>query len=353
MDQFDVYSGGRLSGERRVNAAAKRGFTWGRLLGERRVSAAARRGFTRGRRLVYSERMDQALLESTLPFPVRRGKVRDVYDLGEQLLIVATDRISAFDCIMPNGIPDKGKILTALSLFWFEKFAGQFEHHLISAQPAEYRRELRPWAQQIGGRSMLVKKAAVLPIECVARGYLAGSGWKEYQQSRTICGISLPSGLRQCDQLPQPIFTPATKEESGHDINIDYQEMASRVGEPMAKVLKDRTLDLYTRAAQHARERGVIIADTKFEFGHLPDGKLILIDEVLTADSSRFWPAAQYAPGRDQESFDKQFVRNYLEKLDWNKTPPAPALPPEVVAGTRRRYVEAYELLSGDQSRWK
>jgi phosphoribosylaminoimidazole-succinocarboxamide synthase len=297
--------------------------------------------------------MDQALLQSTLPFPVRRGKVRDVYDLGEQLLIVATDRISAFDCIMPNGIPDKGKILTALSLFWFEKFAGQFEHHLVSAQPAEYRRELLPWAQQIGGRSMLVKKAAVVPIECVARGYLAGSGWKEYQQSRTICGISLPSGLRQCDQLPQPIFTPATKEESGHDINVDYQEMASRVGEATAKVLRDRTIDLYTRSAQHARERGVIIADTKFEFGRLPDGKLILIDEVLTPDSSRFWPAAQYAPGRDQESFDKQFVRNYLEKLDWNKTPPAPALPPEVVAGTRRRYIEAYELLTGDQSRWK
>jgi len=297
--------------------------------------------------------MDPALLESTLPFPVRRGKVRDVYDLGEQLLIVATDRISAFDCVMPNGIPDKGKILTALSLFWFEKFAGQFEHHLISAQPAEQRGELRPWAQQISDRSMLVKKAEVVPIECVARGYLAGSGWKEYQQSRTICGISLPSGLRQCDQLPQPLFTPATKEESGHDINISYQEMISRVGEPTAKTLRDRTIDLYARAAEHARQRGVIIADTKFEFGRLPDGTLILIDEVLTPDSSRFWPAAQYAPGRDQESFDKQFVRNYLEKLDWNKTPPAPALPPQVVAGTRRRYIEAYELLTGDQSRWK
>ena len=276
-----------------------------------------------------------------------------MYDLGEQLLIVATDRISAFDCVMPNGIPDKGKTLTALSLFWFEKFAGQFEHHLISAQPAEQRGELRPWAQQISDRSMLVKKAEVVPIECVARGYLAGSGWKEYQQSRTICGISLPSGLRQCDQLPQPLFTPATKEESGHDINISYQEMISRVGEPTAKTLRDRTIDLYARAAEHARQRGVIIADTKFEFGRLPDGKLILIDEVLTPDSSRFWPAAQYAPGRDQESFDKQFVRNYLEKLDWNKTPPAPALPPQVVAGTRRRYIEAYELLTGDQSRWK
>jgi phosphoribosylaminoimidazole-succinocarboxamide synthase len=297
--------------------------------------------------------MEQALLQSTLPFPVRRGKVRDVYDLGQHLLIVATDRISAFDCVMPNGIPDKGKILTALSLFWFEKFADLFEHHLISAQPAEHHRELRPWTQQINDRSMLVKKAAVMPIECVARGYLAGSGWKEYQQSRTICGIDLPPGLRQCEQLPKPLFTPATKEESGHDINISFGQMSSRVGEATAKLLADRTIDLYSRAAQHARERGVIIADTKFEFGRLPDGKLILIDEVLTPDSSRFWPAAKYAPGRDQESFDKQFVRNYLEKLDWNKTPPAPALPPEAVEGTRQRYAEAYELLTGAQSRWK
>jgi phosphoribosylaminoimidazole-succinocarboxamide synthase len=297
--------------------------------------------------------MEQALLQSTLPFPVRRGKVRDVYDLGEQLLIVATDRISAFDCVMPNGIPDKGKILTALSLFWFEKFEKDFAHHLTSAQPAEQRRDLRPFAAQIDDRSMLVKKAAVVPIECVARGYLAGSGWNEYQQSRTICGIALPAGLRQCDRLPRPLFTPATKEESGHDINISYEEMAGRIGESTAKILADRTIDLYTRAADHARQRGVIIADTKFEFGRLPDGKLILIDEVLTPDSSRFWPAAQYQSGRDQESFDKQFVRNYLEGLDWNKTPPAPALPAEVVAGTRRRYIEAYELLTGNQSRWK
>ena len=297
--------------------------------------------------------MDPALLQSDLPFPVRRGKVRDVYDLGEQLLIVATDRISAFDYVMPNGIPDKGKVLTALSLFWFEKFAGQFEHHLISTQPAEHRRELRPFEAQISGRSMLVKKAAVVPIECVARGYLAGSGWKEYQKSRTICGIELPAGLRQCDRLPRALFTPATKEESGHDINISYAEMAQRIGESTAKTLADRTIDLYTRAADHARQRGVIIADTKFEFGRLPDGKLILIDEVLTPDSSRFWPAAQYQPGRDQESFDKQFVRNYLDTLDWNKAPPAPALPPDVVEGTRRRYIEAYELLTGIQSRWK
>ncbi|MGD1277064.1 MAG: phosphoribosylaminoimidazolesuccinocarboxamide synthase [Tepidisphaeraceae bacterium] len=297
--------------------------------------------------------MDQPLLQSSLPFPVRRGKVRDVYDLGEQLLIVATDRISAFDVVMPNGIPDKGKILTALSLFWFEKFRDDFENHLIAAEVSRYPQELHPYAQELWGRSMLVKKAQVIPIECVARGYLAGSGWKEYRASQTVCGIALPAGLRQCDRLGEAIFTPATKEESGHDINISYEQTAARVGEPTARLLRDRTLDLYSRAAEHARSRGVIIADTKFEFGRLPDGRLILIDEVLTPDSSRFWPADQYAPGHDQPSFDKQYVRNYLEKLDWNKAPPAPPLPPDVVQGTRRRYIEAYTLLSGRQSLWK
>jgi len=297
--------------------------------------------------------MDQPLLQSSLPFPVRRGKVRDVYDLGQQLLIVATDRISAFDVVMPNGIPDKGKILTALSLFWFEKFRDDFENHLIAAEVSRYPQELHPYAQELWGRSMLVKKAQVIPIECVARGYLAGSGWKEYRASQTVCGIALPAGLRQCDRLGEAIFTPATKEESGHDINISYEQTAARVGEPTARLLRDRTLDLYSRAAEHARSRGVIIADTKFEFGRLPDGRLILIDEVLTPDSSRFWPADQYAPGHDQPSFDKQYVRNYLEKLDWNKAPPAPPLPPDVVQGTRRRYIEAYTLLSGRQSLWK
>jgi phosphoribosylaminoimidazole-succinocarboxamide synthase len=291
--------------------------------------------------------MPQAMLQSSLPFPVRRGKVRDVYDLGAQLLIVATDRISAFDCIMPNGIPDKGRILTAISLFWFEKFGGEFEHHLVSADAWQYPQALRPFAAQIAGRSMLVKKTEVIPIECVARGYLAGSGWKEYQKSQTVCGIQLPAGLKQCDRLPMPIFTPATKEESGHDINISHEQTVERIGGADAKILRDRTLSLYTQAAEHARSRGVIIADTKFEFGKLPDGKIILIDEILTPDSSRFWPANQYAPGKDQPSFDKQFVRNYLESLDWNKTPPAPALPADVITGTRERYLEAYRLLTG------
>jgi phosphoribosylaminoimidazole-succinocarboxamide synthase len=291
--------------------------------------------------------MSDPLLQSTLPLPVRRGKVRDVYDLVEQLLIVATDRISAFDCVMPNGIPDKGKILTALSLFWFDKFAGQFENHLISADVPDYPASLKPYRNQIEGRSMLVKKATVIPIECVARGYLAGSGWKEYQKSQTVCGIPLPSALRQCDRLPKAIFTPATKEESGHDINISFDETVARIGERTATELRNRTLELYTLAAAHAERRGVIIADTKFEFGRLPDGRIILIDEVLTPDSSRFWPAGEYEPGRDQASFDKQYVRNYLEDLDWNKQPPAPPLPDDVVAGTREKYVEAYRKLTG------
>ena len=294
--------------------------------------------------------MPDVLYESSLPFPVRRGKVRDVYDLGDALLIVATDRISAFDCIMPNGIPGKGKILTALSLFWFQKFAAEFENHLIATDVARYPATVQPFADQLVGRSMLVKKATVVPIECVARGYLAGSGWKEYQQSQTVCGVKLPPGLRQCDKLPEPIFTPATKEESGHDINVSYDETARRVGEEIASTLRQRTLSLYKQAADFAATRGVIIADTKFEFGSLPDGRLILIDEVLTPDSSRFWPADQYQPGRDQPSYDKQFVRNWLESQPWDKTPPAPRLPDDVVEGTRRRYAEAYERLTGQ--RW-
>jgi len=292
--------------------------------------------------------MSPALLTTDLPFPVRRGKVRDVYDLGTELLIVATDRISAFDCVMPNGIPDKGKILTALSLFWFAKFQQQFENHLIATDVSDYPAGVQPFRDQLVGRSMLVKKAQVVPIECVARGYLAGSGWKEYQQSQTVCGIPLPAGLRQCDQLPQAIFTPATKEESGHDVNIPFDEAARRAGSQLATELRERTLSLYTLAADYARGRGIIIADTKFEFGQLPDGRLILVDEVLTPDSSRFWPADHYAPGRDQPSFDKQFVRNWLESQPWDKTPPAPVLPDEVVAGTRQRYLEAYERLTGN-----
>jgi phosphoribosylaminoimidazole-succinocarboxamide synthase len=291
--------------------------------------------------------MTDALLHTDLPFPKRAGKVRDVYDLGDSLLIVATDRISAFDCIMPNGIPGKGKILTALSLFWFDLVKNEFENHLLSADVADFPAALAPFADVLRGRSMWVKKAQVVPIECVARGYLAGSGWKEYQQSQTVCGISLPRGLKQCQQLPEPIFTPATKEESGHDINISFDETAGRIGPDLAATLRDRTLRLYSRAAQHARSRGVIIADTKFEFGKLPDGRLIVVDEVLTPDSSRFWPAAGYEPGHDQPSYDKQFVRNWLEKQDWNKQPPAPALPRDVVEGTLARYREAYQKLTG------
>jgi phosphoribosylaminoimidazole-succinocarboxamide synthase len=293
-------------------------------------------------------RMGDALLQSTLPLPVRRGKVRDVYDLGDSLLIVASDRISAFDCIMPNGIPDKGRILTALSLFWFDLLKSVAPpNHLIATDVNDYPKSAQPYADQLEGRSMWVKKAQVVPIECVARGYLAGSGWKEYRQSGTVCRVKLPPGLRQCDQLPEPIFTPATKEESGHDINISFDETAKRIGKELATKLRDVTLAIYKYAADYARQHGVIIADTKFEFGLQPSGEILLIDEVLTPDSSRFWPADKYQPGRDQPSFDKQYVRNWLETQPWDKTPPAPILPADVVAGTRSRYVEAYELITG------
>jgi phosphoribosylaminoimidazole-succinocarboxamide synthase len=248
---------------------------------------------------------------------------------------------------MPNGIPGKGRILTAITLFWFEKFRDQFENHLITADVSQYPAALHQYRDQLEGRSMLVKKAQVIPIECVARGYLAGSGWKEYQKTQIVCGIKLPPGLRQCDKLPAPIFTPATKEASGHDINIAFDEAVQRVGAGVADTIRERTLRLYTLAADYAAARGVLIADTKFEFGTLPDGRIILIDEVLTPDSSRFWPVDHYQPGRDQPSFDKQFVRNYLETLPWDKTPPGPVLPLEVVEGTRRRYLEAYERLTG------
>lgn len=290
-----------------------------------------------------------ALLESNLPFPVRRGKVRDVYDLGTELLIVATDRISAFDCIMPNGIPDKGKILTAMSLFWFEMFGDRFVNHLLAHDVEDFPAQLRAFDRELAGRSMLVRKTTVVEIECVARGYLAGSGWKEYQKSQSVCGVALAAGLRQCQKLTEPIFTPATKAQSGHDMNISFEQMSAIVGRSTAESLRGRTLELYTAAAEYARQRGILIADTKFEFGRLPDGQLILIDEILTPDSSRFWPAEGYEPGHDQPSFDKQFVRNYLETLDWDKTPPAPPLPPDVVEGTRQRYLEAYKKLTGHE----
>jgi phosphoribosylaminoimidazole-succinocarboxamide synthase len=289
----------------------------------------------------------EALLQSKLPFPVRHGKVRDVYDLGESLLIVATDRISAFDVILPNGIPGKGKILTALSVFWFKHFARQIENHLIETDFTAYPANLQPFKDQIKGRSMLVKKAKVVPIECVARGYITGSGWKEYQKTQMVCGIKLPPRLKQCDKLPVPIFTPATKEETGHDMNISYEEMAERVGTGLADDLREKTLRLYAQAAEHAIQRGVIIADTKFEFGQLPDGKIILIDEIFTPDSSRFWPAEEYESGHDQPSYDKQFVRNWLESREWDKKPPAPSLPFEVIEGTRKRYLDAYQKLTG------
>ena len=292
--------------------------------------------------------MADALLQSTLPLPVRRGKVRDVYDLGDTLLIVATDRISAFDCIIPNGIPDKGRILTALSLFWFDLLKDVAPtNHLIATDVKDYPKSVAPYADQLAGRSMWVKKAGVVPIECVARGYLAGSGWKEYQQWTAVCGVRLPKGLQQSSQLPEPIFTPATKVESGHDLNVSFDQMAKRIGRDLAERLQTITLAMYKHAADFARARGVIIADTKFEFGLTEKGELLLIDEVLTPDSSRFWPADKYAPGRDQESFDKQYVRNWLETQPWDKTPPAPMLPPDVVAGTRTRYIEAYQMLTG------
>ncbi len=282
--------------------------------------------------------------------PVRRGKVRDVYDLGDRLLIVATDRLSAFDCVLPDPIPGKGRVLTALSRFWFEQFATRHPHHLLEVIDRRVPPGLEAAAPQLSGRAMLCRKARVVPIECVARGYLAGSGWKEYQATRTVCGVRLPDGLRQCSRLPTPIFTPATKAETGHDENVSFEEAARLVGEETMQELRDRTLALYSDGAEYARSRGIILADTKFEFGWTDDG-LILIDEVLTPDSSRFWPADCYAEGRDQESFDKQFVRNYLQTLcdagRWDKTDPAPSLPPDVIHATSRRYLEAYERLTG------
>jgi phosphoribosylaminoimidazole-succinocarboxamide synthase len=288
-----------------------------------------------------------ALLKSDLPLPVRRGKVRDVYDLGDSLLLVATDRISAYDVIMPNGIPGKGKILTALSLFWFARFDRQMENHLLLTDATKFPASQQPWIDQLRGRTMLVRKCAVVPIECVARGYLDGSAWLEYSTTGSVCGIKLPGGLQRCQKLPAPIFTPATKASQGHDQNITFEEMTRRVGPGVADELRERTLRLYSQAAAYAVSRGIIIADTKLEFGHLPDGRLILIDELLTPDSSRFWPADGYAPGREQPSFDKQFVRDWLTQQNWDRRPPAPRLSDPVIAGTLQRYLQAYERLVG------
>lgn len=277
---------------------------------------------------------------------LKSGKVREVFDLGDSLLFVATDRISAFDCVMPNGIPRKGEVLTQISHFWFDQTERIVPNHRLArandALPAGLQ------SSQMARRSMVVKKATPLTIECVVRGYLAGSGWKEYQRSQTVCGIKLPAGLVECSELPAPIFTPATKAETGHDENISFETAAKLVGADIAERVRELSLRIYQFARDYARQRGIIIADTKFEFG-LFKGELLLIDEVLTPDSSRFWPAAEYAPGRSQPSFDKQFVRDYLETLAWDKTPPAPALPPEIVSRTQAKYLEAYERLTGTQ----
>jgi phosphoribosylaminoimidazole-succinocarboxamide synthase len=277
-----------------------------------------------------------------------RGKVRDIYDLGDRLLIVATDRLSAFDFVLPNPIPDKGKVLNQISWFWFQRFAKLIPNHVISIDVDEFPAPFSALEDQLGGRSTLARKLQMLPVECVARGYLAGSGWKEYREQGTVCGIKLPAGLEESSQLPEPIFTPATKAEGGeHDENISFARSAEIVGAEVAAELRERTLELYSVASDYARSRGIIIADTKFEFGMDRTGMLVLADEVLTPDSSRFWPADRYEPGRGQPSFDKQFVRDYLEKIGWNKQPPVPELPDEVVQGTRERYLEIFRILSG------
>jgi phosphoribosylaminoimidazole-succinocarboxamide synthase len=281
---------------------------------------------------------------------LRRGKVRDVYEVDdEHLLIVATDRISAFDCILPTQIERKGEVLTALSRFWFERLSEITPHHLVTTDVARMPEHVRAHADLLRGRSMLVRRTEVFPVECVVRGYLAGSGWKDYVATGEVCGHRLPEGLRESEELPAPIFTPATKAETGHDENISEARMSEIVGEETTAVLRDTSLALYREAARYARARGIIIADTKFEFGLDREGRVILIDEALTPDSSRFWPAAIYEPGHAQPSFDKQYVRDYLETLQWDKRPPAPPLPEEVAAATTDRYLEAYRLLTGEE----
>jgi phosphoribosylaminoimidazole-succinocarboxamide synthase len=298
------------------------------------------------------------ILQTTLADrrPDRQGKVRDIYDFGERLLIVATDRISAFDYVLGSGIPDKGKVLTQISAFWFERTRPIVANHVLSTDAASFPGEARRSAKLLQGRSMLVARTEPLPIECVARGYLSGSGWKDYVATGEVCGIRLPSGLRESGRLPEPIFTPATKAQTGHDINISEKDAADLVGKRVLERVRDLTLRLYAEGAAHAESRGIIVADTKFEFGLLPvaeddqrpvEDRIILIDEVLTPDSSRFWPVDGYRPGGAQPSFDKQFVRDYLERIRWDKQPPVPSLPDEVVARTREKYIEAYQLLTG------
>jgi phosphoribosylaminoimidazole-succinocarboxamide synthase len=276
--------------------------------------------------------------------PAARGKVRDIYDAGDKLLIVATDRLSAFDVILPTPIPDKGRVLTQLSLFWFDLLHDVIPNHVLSA--TDFPAPFDAFREELAGRSMLVRKTVPLPIECVVRGYVSGSGWKDYQKTREICGIALPPGLRESDRLPEPIFTPATKAATGHDENISFERAASLIGTEYARQVREVSLEIYRRAAAYAEPRGILLADTKFEFG-LRQNELIWIDEALTPDSSRFWPAALYKPGGPQPSFDKQFVRDYLESIRWPKTPPGPELPPEVVSATRGKYREAYRILTG------
>ena len=294
--------------------------------------------------------MNEPLLQIELPGvrKIKSGKVREIFDLGDRLLLAATDRISAFDCIMPNGIPRKGEVLTQISFFWFDRFASMTPNHLLARADDPLPPVLRPFAAQLAGRSMIVKKARPLAIECVVRGYLAGSGWKEYEQSQSVCGIELPAGLKQASQLPEPIFTPATKAAEGHDENIDMKRCGQILGEEVADRVKALSLEIYSRGRDHAAQRGIIVADTKFEFGTV-DGDLLLIDECLTPDSSRFWPKDQYAVGQSPPSFDKQFVRDYLETLDWDKTPPAPRLPKDVIEKTSAKYLEAFRRLTGNE----
>jgi len=282
------------------------------------------------------------------PAAPARGKVRDIYDLGDKLLIVASDRISAFDVVMANGIPYKGVVLTQISKFWFDFLSGEVRHHVITDDVSKFPAPFCDHADQLAGRSMLVRKVEVLPIECVVRGYLAGSGWKEYQTSQSVCGVRLPAGLRQCDKLPEPIFTPATKAERGlHDENVSFERAAEAIGRDRAEYIRDRSIEIFKKAGRYAETRGIILADTKFEWGLAKDGAIILIDEVLTPDSSRFWPADKYAPGRDQDSYDKQFVRNYLESINFNKSGPGVVLPDDIVRKTSAKYIEAYEQLTG------
>jgi phosphoribosylaminoimidazole-succinocarboxamide synthase len=290
----------------------------------------------------------KSALESTalsgLPAP-KRGKVRDVYDLGDSLLIVSTDRVSAFDVVLSPGIPDKGKILNQISNFWFGSFP-EIENHLLVTDAGEFPERLRPHRETLSGRSVVVKKCRVVPFECVARGYLAGSGYKDYRKTGAVCGVRLPAGLRESDRLPEPIFTPATKAETGHDENVSFEHMADSIGKEKAARLRDLTLELYTRVAEASEKKGLILADTKVEFGETDD-RLIWIDEAFTPDSSRFWPAESYAPGSSPPSLDKQFIRDWLERIGWNKTPPAPQLPADVVEGTRQRYFEAFRKITG------